>query len=94
MADASNDDIAAMWEREENVVWRLGPDRVMVRRIGGDGLDLVGAAAMVWIALDLPRTRAGLVNEIAAASAAAAEPEALDGALCELVERKLVRESS
>ena len=45
MADASTDDTAAKWEREPNVVWRLGPDRVLVRRVGGDGLELIGAVA-------------------------------------------------
>ena len=94
MADAGTDYTGATWEREPNVVWRLGPDRVLVRRVGGDGLDLVGAAALVWVALDGPRTRAGLVEEISSASTAAAEPEALGAALSELLERQLVRESS
>lgn len=93
MADASTDDTAAKWEREPNVVWRLGPDRVLVRRVGGDGLDLVGSAAMVWVALDGPRTRADLVDEISSVSAAAAEPEALNAALRELLECQLVRKS-
>ena len=94
MADASTDDSAATWEREQNVVWRLGPDRVLVRRISGDGLDLVGAAALVWIALDSPRTRAALVDEISSVSADLASAEALDAVLRELLERQLVRESS
>lgn len=94
MADPSTDDTAAKWEREPNVVWRLGPDRVIVRRVGDDGLDLVGPAALVWIALDGPRTRAGLVEEITSATDDAPEPSALEGALRELVDRRLVGEST
>ena len=93
MADPSTDDTAATWEREPNVVWRLGPDRVLVRRVGGDGLDLVGAAALVWIALDAPRTRADLIAELSSVSAAAAEPSELDAAVSELLQHQLVRVS-
>ena len=89
MADASN----AKFLREPNVVWRLGPDRVLVRRIGSEGLDLVGPAALVWIALDSPRTRSGLVDEISSALCAATDIADLEAALSVLVDRGLVRES-
>ena len=53
-----------VYARSPDVVWRLGPDRVLVRRVGGRGEDaaaeLLGAAALVWIAVDEPATR----NEI------------------------------
>ena len=50
--------------RRSDVVWRLGPDRVLARRIGSDGLDLVGAAALVWVALDEPTDLEGLSAEL------------------------------
>ena len=47
-----------VYSRAPGVVWRLGPDRVLVRRIGAHGddaaADLLGEAALVWIALDEP----------------------------------------
>jgi hypothetical protein len=55
--------------RAENVAWRVGPDRVLVRRVGaGDSgaADLLGASAMVWIALDEPRATDELVAELRA----------------------------
>ena len=48
----------ARFSRPENVVWRLAPDRVLVRRVGDlsdDGCaDLIGFAAAVWVGLDEP----------------------------------------
>ncbi len=54
--------------RRPDVLWRLGPDRVLVRRIGEDGLDLMGGAAMVWIALDRTQPIAALEAELHAAA--------------------------
>ena len=54
--------------RRPDVVWRLGPDRVLVRRIGEDGLDLMGAAALVWIALDRPQPIETLEAELRASA--------------------------
>ncbi len=54
--------------RRPDVVWRLGPDRVLVRRIGEEGLDLMGAAALVWIALDRPQPIAALEDELRASA--------------------------
>jgi Coenzyme PQQ synthesis protein D (PqqD) len=50
--------------RRDDVLWRLGRDQVVVRRVGADGLDLSGAAAMVWVALDEPRSIAELAGEV------------------------------
>lgn len=46
------------------VLWRQGPDRVLVRRVSGEALDLLGAAALVWVALDGRRTAAQLLDEL------------------------------
>ena len=60
-----SDGAVALYARAGRVVWRQGPDRVLVRSVGGDALDLLGIAAMVWVALDSPRTVAGLTDELA-----------------------------
>ena len=52
------------YSRGPQVVWRQGPDRVLVRRLGGEALDLMGAAAMVWLALDSRQTMAQLADEL------------------------------
>lgn len=53
-----------VYARSPDAVWRLGPDRVLVRRIGGQGEDvaaeLMGEAALVWVVLD----EAGEFDEI------------------------------
>ena len=53
-----------VYARSPDVVWRLGPDRVLVRRVGGRGehgaADLIGEAALAWLAVD----EAGSLNEI------------------------------
>jgi hypothetical protein len=55
-----------IYSRAPDVVWRLGPDRVLVRRIGvgveTSASDLMGSAALLWIALDEPGT-AGHLRE-------------------------------
>ena len=49
-----------VYQRESGVVWRLGVDRVLVRRVGaapeGAASELFGAVALLWIALDEPAT--------------------------------------
>ncbi len=60
-----SDGAAALYARAQRVLWRQGPDRVLVRRVSGEALDLLGMAAMVWVALDSPRTVAGLIDELA-----------------------------
>lgn len=78
--------------REPKVVWRLGPDRVLVRRVDGadgDTHELHGAAALVWIALDEPGTVADVTARMAAAGLVA-EPAATAAALRMLVDEHLV----
>jgi hypothetical protein len=56
------------YSRAPDVVWRLGPDRVLVRRVGGQGEDaaaeLMGAAALVWVVLDEPATVKGVMDRL------------------------------
>lgn len=54
-----------MFMRATDVLWRLGGDRVVARRIGGDGIDLLGPTALVWIALDSPRASNELCDDLA-----------------------------
>ena len=54
----------ATYARASDVLWRLAHDRVLVRRIGHDGRDLVGLAAMIWLALDEPRTLHDLEEQL------------------------------
>ncbi len=59
-----------VFARAPGVVWRLGPDRVLVRRVNvpdGAPRDLQGAAALVWISLDEPGTRSDIVERLVAA---------------------------
>ena len=90
MGDASTDPSDPVYARAPNVVWRLGPDRVLVRRVGGDGLDLLGPAALVWIALESPLTHSELASEVGEFST---DSVSLYAALRELVDRCIVQES-
>lgn len=45
--------------RHNDLVWRLGPDRVIVRRVNTiagaeDSADLFGSAALAWVAAESP----------------------------------------
>lgn len=49
--------------RAQDLLWRVAPDCILVRRLDDPGdaiLELVGGAALVWLALDEPRTVAEL----------------------------------
>jgi hypothetical protein len=50
--------IEPVYRRAPDVVWRLGPDRVLVRRVraagNGAASELFGSAALLWVALDEP----------------------------------------
>jgi len=74
--------------RAARVVWRLGPDRVLVQRIGdrtSDGqADLHGIGAMLWLATDQPRSLVEVVAELHAADHAI-ESSAVDAAVDVLV---------
>lgn len=73
--------------RRSDVLWRLGADRVLVRRVGADGLDLVGAAALVWVALDEPAELEALSAELRALSD---EPVDVGAAVSELESAGLI----
>ncbi len=61
----TDDTTQAAYARARRVLWRQGPDRVLVRRVGGEAFDLLGAAAVLWVALDVPRSLAELTDELA-----------------------------
>jgi hypothetical protein len=63
-----------VYSRSPGVVWRLGPDRVLVRRVdiggGSDGTaELVGDAALAWIVLDEPGTHNEITDRLLPAQA-------------------------
>lgn len=89
-ADHPADPASQRYERCSHVVWRQGPDRVLVRRIGGEAFDLLGATALVWVALDDQRTVLQLIDELRDFGLDAA---ALRAALDDLVERGLLETS-
>ncbi len=77
------------YTRCTGLVWRLGPDRVLLRRVGGGTsgggvgggggvpaeAELTGAAAVVWLALDGPRGTDELRAELVSAGSAAPNDE-------------------
>ncbi len=84
--------------RSSNVLWRLAVERVIVRRVGDRSPmaagEVAGSAAVVWLALDRPRTAIELKSALEAA--ACADPSAeLELALimlrdCRLIEEELL----
>ena len=44
---------------------RNRPDRVLVARVDGDSSELLGAAALLWVALGTPTTLDALADELA-----------------------------
>ena len=84
---------AATFSRPEAVVWRLAPDRVLVRRVGDlsdDGCaDLIGFAAAVWVGLDEPASLAELRERLADAGIDTVDDNRVDfvEAVAALVER-------
>ena len=70
----------AVLARAPGMVWRLGPDRVLLRRVDvpdGAPRDLHGAAARVWISLDEPGTRFDIVERAGGAGLETETDEAL-----------------
>lgn len=83
-----------VYSRAPDVVWRLGPDRVLVRRIGafeGGARDLQGSAALVWISLDDPANPAAVRERIQRAGVAIELSDALDALRLMVDERLIVR---
>ena len=81
---------ADRWARAPRVLWRLAPDRVLVRPVGGDGLDLTGMAALVWMAVDEPHRLDDLAQELAGIDPTVTE-ESLTKVLTQLASCDLVR---
>lgn len=77
--------------RVTDVVWRSGPDRVLIQRIDGPpevaAIDLLGEVAFTWIALDTPATRSELEARLADAGIGVAD---LDADVDYLVDHGLV----
>lgn len=82
-----------VYTRAPGVLWRFAGDRVLTRRrVPGAAdveADLLGATAVVWLALNRPRAAPEIASELAAAGSAAPEIET-SAALAELCERGLV----
>lgn len=76
--------------RAPNVVWRLAPDRLLVRFVDGRAdaaRDVLGAAVLVWLVLDQPYAVAELAALLGDEVMSADE---LNQALCVLVAAGLV----
>ena len=78
-----------VYSRAPDIVWRLGPDRVLVRRIrptigdklctapssSQDVLELIGPVALVWLALDRPAPRRELARRLTGLDLVVSEPD-------------------
>ena len=77
--------------RAVDVVWRFGPDRVLLQRVGGPrevaAVDLIGDVAFTWIALDAPATRNQLATRLVEAGIDVAD---LDADVDYLLDHQLV----
>lgn len=81
MTRESESESETVYARSPDVLWRLGPDRVLVRRVSvpeGQSWDLGGAAALVWISLDEPGTSSDVMARIAAAGLEAGQGQTDD----------------
>jgi hypothetical protein len=59
-------------------VWRAVRDRVLVRRVGADdAAELMGLAALVWVAADVPSTMNDLVRELGSDAGSVSEAVSL-----------------
>jgi hypothetical protein len=59
-----------MYARAPRVLWRTGADRILVRRVGDEALELTGAAALVWSTLDTAQDAELLVQHLSTPGAA------------------------
>ena len=80
-----------VYSRLPDVVWRLGPDRVLVHPVDAlpeqAVMELIGPVALVWVALDEPCAVDELVDRLVDAGL---EPAGLDADLDRLVDAGLV----
>jgi hypothetical protein len=79
--------MTVFYQRRDDVLWRSGADRVVARRIGAPGVDLLGATALVWVALDDRRSHSELVGDLGELGVGA---DVLDAALDELRHHMLI----
>ena len=79
------------YRRAGDLVWRSGPDRVLLQRIDGPpetaAIDLLGDVAYVWLAIDTPATPTDLAERLADAGVAVAD---LDGDVRYLLDHALI----
>ena len=82
MAASDRPDPVARYRRGRDVVWRSGPDRVLLQHVDRPAetaaTDLLGDVAVVWLALDTPATRDELAERLADADVTVGD---LDGDL-------------
>jgi hypothetical protein len=95
VTDDHGDTPTATYARAPRVLWRRGDDRLLVRRVGDEALELTGVAAFVWSTLDAPRDvdflSRHLVDELPAGEGSEAH-DTLLAALAGLVDRGIVQE--
>lgn len=81
-----------VYSRLPEVVWRIGPDRVLVHPVGAlpesEVKELLGPVALVWLALDEPCTVGELADRLGDAGL---EHTELDADLGRLIDAGLVR---
>ncbi len=74
------------YRRARRALWRQGPDRILTRLVGGEALELLGVSALVWVALDTPRTGNQLTDELAEFT----DSPTIDPVLADMIARRLV----
>ena len=81
------------YARAPDVLWRLAADRVVVRRVRDASPDapaeIAGSAAVLWLALAVPRSAAELRAELEAAGWTDPAAE-VDTAMCLLLGHRLI----
>ena len=91
MSEGGEPNAPARYTRADNLVWRSGPDRVLLQHIEGPletaATDLLGDVAYVWLALDTPATRAELAERLADADVSVTD---LDADLTYLLDHALI----
>ena len=95
--EADRTTLGRLYARALDVLWRLAADRVVVRPVGNRSPDapaeIAGSAAVVWMALVVPRNRTELRTELKAAGCADPVTE-VEVALSLLVGQGLIEEQA
>lgn len=66
-AEPAMNDAAKVLVRDRDIVWRAGPDRILLQSCTAHrttSVELHGTAAFVWLALDEPATAAEVVGRL------------------------------